>query len=341
MKTTFRKIGAAAMSLLLAVGFTTSCSNGDWEDNLRDTIDRGGNNGKISVYFAMQAPIQPIILGNDDQSDNTDDNLHQFRLNATWGGSYKNNKDCRISYQINPALLEAGSGMEVLPTRYYTLEDATTLTIPAGKIIGGTVVKLTDEFFNDAKAATTHYVLPVELTASLTGDSIIKEKSTQLLCVKFINQYSGLYCKTGTTKVQGGTSITHKNEDALDRVSCTALNTSQVTYSYPVKEWKYDEEKKIWEEINVTKEVTLALTFAADGSCQILQDGKSIGTGSFTARGIQDFSDAQRMADCLKLKFTASIVTNAGDADHEKTWTVDADYVMSMMNRGVKLESWK
>lgn len=323
------------MGLLLASGFTTSCSNGDWEDNLKDVIENGGNNGKISVYFAMQAPILPIILGNDDDSDNTDDNLHQFRLNATWGGGYKNNKDCRISYQINPALLEAGSGMEVLPTAYYTLEDATTLTIPAGKIIGGTVVKLTDAFFNDTKAATAHYVLPVELTASLTGDSIIKEKSTQLLCVKFINQYSGLYCKTGTTKVQGGSTTTHKNEDALDVVSCVALNASQVSYTYPVKEWANGAY------IDATKTVVLTLQFAADGNCQILQDSKVIGSGSFTARGIQDFSDSQRMADCLKLKFAASIVTNAGDADHEKTWTVDCDYVMSMMSRGVKLESWK
>lgn len=321
--------------MLLAGFLLTACSNGDWEDNLRDTIDQGGNNGKTSVYFAMQAPIQPIILGNDDNSDNTDDNLHQFRLNATWGGGYNNHKDCRISYQINPALLEAGSGMEVLPSSYYTLEDPNTLTIPAGKIIGGTVVKLTDAFFNDSKAATTHYVLPIELTASLTGDSIIKEKSTQLLCVKFINQYSGLYCKTGTTKVQGGTTITHKNEDALDNISCVALNSSQVTYSYPVQEWKDGSF------INVTKDVTLTLTFAEEGSCQVLQDGKAIGTGSFTSRGIQDFSDYNRMADCLKLKYTVSIVTNPGDADHEKTWMVDCDYVMSMMSRGVKLESWK
>ena len=79
--------------MLLAGFLLTACSNGDWEDNLRDTIDQGGNNGKTSVYFAMQAPIQPIILGNDDNSDNTDDNLHQFRLNATWGGGYNNNKE--------------------------------------------------------------------------------------------------------------------------------------------------------------------------------------------------------------------------------------------------------
>ena len=327
--------------LLLAGLLLTACSNGDWEDNLRDTIDQGGNKGKVSVYFAMQAPIRTITLGNDDDADNTDDNNHQFKLMATWGGGYSNNKDCKISYQINPELLEAGSGMEVLPTSYYTLEDPNTLTIPAGSIIGGTVVTLTDAFFNDPKAATTHYVLPVKLTASLTGDSIIEDKSTQLLCVKYKNQYSGLYCKTGTSKVQGGTTTTHKNQDALDDVATIGFSSSQVTYSYSVKEWKYDSEKKVWEEVNATKAVTVTLSFAADGSCQVLQDGKAVGTGSFTARGIQDFSDSKRMADCLKLKFTVSIVTNAGDADHEKTWTVDCDYVMSLMSRNNKLESWK
>ena len=135
MNTTFKKIGTVATGLVLALGLTTSCSNGDWEDNLRDVIEQGGNNGKTSVYFAMQAPILTITLGNDDDADNTDDNQHQFRLNATWGGGYQNNIDRKISYVIDPTLLEAGSGMEVLPTSYYTLEDATTLTIPAGKIL--------------------------------------------------------------------------------------------------------------------------------------------------------------------------------------------------------------
>ena len=205
--------------MLLAGLLLTACSNGDWEDNLKDTIDQGGNNGKISVYFAMQDPVQPIILGNDDESDNTDHNNHQFKLMATWGGGYNNTKDCKIRYEIKPSLLEAGSGMEVLPTTHYTLEDPSVLTIPAGSVIGGTTVHLTDAFFNDPKAATNHYVLPVSLEESLTGDSIIEDKSYQLLCVKYINQYAGLYCKTGTSVVKDFRTITHKNEDTpLDEV---------------------------------------------------------------------------------------------------------------------------
>ena len=308
--------------MLLAGLLLTACSNGDWEDNLRDTIDQGGNNGKTSVYFAMQDPVQPIILGNDDESDNTDHNNHQFKLMATWGGGYSNNKDCKIRYEIDPTLLEAGSGMEVLPSTHYTLEDPNVLTIPAGSIMGGTTVKLTDAFFNDPKAATNHYVLPVSLKESLTGDSILEDKSYQLLCVKYINQYAGLYCKTGTSVVQDLRTITFKNEDALDNITSVDIKTCQATFTFPVKEWKWNKKDEKWEQVDATRDATFTLAFNGESTStvQVLQD---------------------RMADCLKIQFTTTIVTNPGDADHEKTWTVKGEYVMSMMSRGVKLESWK
>ena len=336
---TFRKIGTAVTGLALSIGLTTSCSNGDWEDNLPGGIGQGGNNGKTSVYFSMQAPIRTITLGNDDDAVNTDDNAHQFKLQATIGGLYKNEIDRKISYQIDPSLLDDNSGMEVLPSSYYTLEDASTLTIPSGSVIGGTTVKLTDAFFNDPKAATTHYVLPVRLLSSQTGDSILEDKNYQLLCVKYKNQYTGLYCKTGTSSVKDYKTISHQNTDDLDVVSSVDINTCKLTYSFPVKELR-DRDGK-WEEVETTQSVTINLAFSADGNCQVLQNGKTIGTGTFTPRGIQDFSDSKRMADCLKIKFAASIVTNAGDAAHEKTWTIDCDYVMSMMSRNNKLESWK
>jgi hypothetical protein len=330
--------------MLLAGLLLTACSNGNWEDNLRDTIDQGGNNGKTSVYFAMQDPVQPIILGNDDESDNTDHNNHQFKLMATWGGGYENTKDCKIMYEIRPSLLEAGSGMEVLPSTHYTIEDPSVLTIPAGSIIGGTTVKLTEAFFNDAKAATNHYVLPIKLVESQTGDTILEDKSYQLLCVKYINQYAGLYCKTGTTVVQDLRTVTHKNEDTpLNNVTTVDIKTCQVTFTFPVKEWKWNEKDEKWEQVDATRDATFTLAFNGESTStvQVLQDGVVKGTGSFEARGILDFSDYNRMADCLKIKFTTTVVTNAGDADHEKTWTISGDYVMSMMNRGVKLEHWQ
>jgi len=228
--------------------------------------------------------------------------------------------------------------MEVLPTTHYTLEDPSVLTIPAGSIIGGTTVHLTDAFFNDPKAATNHYVLPVSLVESLTGDSIIEDKSYQLLCVKYINQYAGLYCKTGTTVVKDLRTITHKNEDTpLDEVISVDIKTCQMTFAFPVKEWDGSAF------IETVKNITFTLAFNGESSSQVqvLQDGVVKGTGTFEARGIQDFSDYKRMADCLKFQFSTTIVTNAGDADHEKAWTITGDYVMTMMNRGVKLEHWK
>jgi len=197
---------------------------------------------------------------------------------------------------------------------------------------------LTDAFFNDPKAATNHYVLPVSLVESLTGDSIIEDKSYQLLCVKYINQYAGLYCKTGTTVVQDFRTITHKNEDTpLDEVISVDIKTCQMTFAFPVKEWDGSAF------IETVKNITFTLAFNGESSSQVqvLQDGVVKGTGTFEARGIQDFSDYKRMADCLKFQFSTTIVTNAGDADHEKAWTITGDYVMTMMNRGVKLEHWK
>ena len=73
------------MGLALVAGLSTSCSNGDWEDSLQGGTANGGNNGKISVYFSMQAPIRVITLGNDDDAVNTDDNASvQAAGNLGW-----------------------------------------------------------------------------------------------------------------------------------------------------------------------------------------------------------------------------------------------------------------
>lgn len=79
--------------------------------------------------------------------------------------------------------------------------------------------------------------------------------------MKYKNQYSGLYCKTGTTNIQDLKTITHKNEDALDVVSTVDFNTSSITYSYPVKEWKHDDATDSWSQIDATKKLTLTLAF--------------------------------------------------------------------------------
>ena len=183
------------------------------------------------------------------------------------------------------------------------------------------------------------YVWP-NLVTTNDCDTILESKNYQLLCVKYKNQYTGLYCKTGTSDVQTLKTSTHKNEDALDVVSTYDMNTSSVKFSYPVKELRYNSKNNSWDEADATHDIALTLKFSGE-SCQVLQGDKVVGSGSFTPRGIQDFSDKNRMADCLKLKFTITTVTNAGDADHEKIWTINADYVMSMMSRNNKLESWK
>ena len=115
MNKTLRKIGTAIMGLALVAGLSTSCSNGDCEYSLEVISGYCCNMWKVSVYFAMQAPIRVITLCNDEDEVISDDYVHQFNLQATWCGGWKDCKDCGVGYQIEPPLLREGSGVEVRP----------------------------------------------------------------------------------------------------------------------------------------------------------------------------------------------------------------------------------
>lgn len=297
-------------ALVMGAGaFMTSCSNG--ENEFPDF------EGGTSVYFAQQYPVRTITLGNDETSNNELDNLHQFKLQATMGGVYKNSKDRKVSYVVDPSLLDDAS-LEVLPTTYYQLGDANTLTIPSGSIIGGTIVKLTDAFFNDPKSVTSHYVLPTKLVESKTGDKILEEMNYQLLIVKFKNQYSGLYSAKGTYSYAGKT-VNRDNKEELLNVTSLSLSSSALSIAF-----------------GAAGTADITMEFGADGSCVVKQNGKQIGTGKFTAKGITDFSDVTRQADSLEIKFTADAVTSDGE-----TSSVTADLTLTMQNRNNKFEVWK
>ena len=66
--------------MLVAILFT-ACKNGDWDFP---------NNSFSAVYFGTQSPIRTITLGeeNENVTDNTMDNLHQFQIVATVAGFY-------------------------------------------------------------------------------------------------------------------------------------------------------------------------------------------------------------------------------------------------------------
>ncbi len=131
-------ISLLALPMLLGL---TSCHSGDQEFP---------DFGSTSVYFANQGYVLEVDL--------TNDNNHEFSLNAAMGGGYGNKRDIKVSFAVDPTLLDNktfddGTPMTLLPSDYYQLE-SNEMVIPSGKIQGGVKVKLTDAFFADPLATS-------------------------------------------------------------------------------------------------------------------------------------------------------------------------------------------
>ena len=79
-------ISLLALPMLLGL---TSCHSGDQEFP---------DFGSTSVYFANQGYVRTIELGEDLEVDLTNDNNHEFSLNAAMGGGYGNKRDIKVSF---------------------------------------------------------------------------------------------------------------------------------------------------------------------------------------------------------------------------------------------------
>src|SRR6476620_1148812 len=80
-----------------------------------------------TVYFAYQAPVRTLVLG-EDIYDNTLDNQHKFLIMATMGGVYENKKDITLTVSVENLLAQNvkfnsanGDSVIVMPNNYYTL----------------------------------------------------------------------------------------------------------------------------------------------------------------------------------------------------------------------------
>ena len=106
-----------------------------------------------TVYFAYQYPVRTLTLG-EAIFNNDLDNAHKVKLMATWGGGYTNKKDVVIDIAVDPTLCDNArfksnnANIQVMPANYYELA-SNKINIPAGSILGGVEIKLTEAFFND------------------------------------------------------------------------------------------------------------------------------------------------------------------------------------------------
>lgn len=184
--------------------------------------------GSTSVYFPFQTPVRTIIQGKYDLGFNDNDNNGRFEIGVTMSGVYNNGIDRKVHFELAPDLIDAASlgldtvNVQVLPSSYYTIEQQSPVTIPAGSIKGRIPVQLTDAFFDDPKAfaefGEVHYVIPLKITNIEKLDSLlvgvpaegiadpirIKAEDWQtlpkdytLFGIKYMNKYQGIYLRRG------------------------------------------------------------------------------------------------------------------------------------------------
>tara|TARA_R110002050_G_scaffold202806_1_gene338048 strand:- start:60318 stop:61739 length:1422 start_codon:yes stop_codon:yes gene_type:complete len=114
-------------------------------------------------------------------------------------GILDNGKERWADYEIDPTLL-TGTDYEMLPSSYYTLSNTNRFVIPSGETAGTISIALDSvNFINDTQATKAHYAIPFRLTET-SEDSILSTQNTQILVLKYINQYHGYYNQEGTFK---------------------------------------------------------------------------------------------------------------------------------------------
>lgn len=281
-----------------------------------------------TVYFANQFPLRTLELGKDLQVDNSLDNEHKVRINATMGGVYSNSQDRIIDFEIDETLCDGiqfdnGADLEPLPANYYNIE-SNQIVIKSGEILGGVEVEFTDSFFQDPLSLTQHYVIPVLMTSVKSADSILSgnpsvdnpnrvissdwvtpPKDYVLYGIKYVNPWHANYLRRGEDQISdGSTTITdirsaeYVENDELVKITTTGFKECVLPIT-------------IYEDDNLTTRanIELILTFDDNNNCTISSNASSYtitGTGEFVSNGEKNsFGGVDR--DALYLDYTVEL----------------------------------
>lgn len=188
--------------------------------------------GTTAVFFPFQSPVRTIIQGKYDLGFNDNDNNGKFEIGVRMSGVFRNETDRQVHFELAPELIDAAAlgvdtvNVKVLPPSYYTIEQPSPVTIPAGSTDGRIPIQLQDAFFEDplsfADFGDVHYVVPLKITriekldSLLTGVPIVTNpikikiddwnpapKDYTLFGIKFMNKYQGVYLRRGADRIVG------------------------------------------------------------------------------------------------------------------------------------------
>ncbi len=306
-----------------------------------------------TVYFAYQYPVKTLILGNDI-FDNTLDNQHVVQIQASMGGAYSNTKDISIGVSVDNTLannltFENGTNVVAMPASYYSLSKDMKISIPAGSVMGGMNVQLTDAFFADPKAIKNTYVIPLRMNSVIGADSILSGKSTLtspdprvvgnwvtvpknyiLYAVKYMNPWHGNYLRRGIDVVKGNNGNTSLDTTVVYHTPF--VETDQVV-STGTLSMAMDSLMLAAKTKNNAPDLPfqMLLTFDGNGKCTITGASSTTysltGNGEFV-KGGDSWGNTPR--DVLHLKYTVAF----GTTTHSFTDT------LVMRDRGVKFETF-
>lgn len=256
----------AIMALAAAGSLLASCTN---ESIAFDDFERQ------TIYMPYQYPVRTLSLGND-RIDNSLDRQHKFNMGVCVGGYYNSNKqDWRVDFEIDPALVpdyfyRGDAKVEALPEEYYVLTPSSRAIIPKGSFSGLIEVQLTDAFFEDPKALTGAYVIPIRITGSPDTENILygkpvdgKEDSADihvsedwsekpmhfaLFGVKYVNPWHGSWLRRGALIVRDRSGavieeecVTYREEfveqDEVVKLTTTSLTSLETELSVGAERW--------------------------------------------------------------------------------------------------------
>lgn len=293
-----KKIFYSILTLVSALAMT-ACSSGDPE---YDDFDYQ------TVYFAKNVTLRTLELGKDKEVDLTLDNQHKVRVTATMGGSYGNKRDITVNIAVDPTLCDGkkfsdGTPMTVMPDTYYKLADS-KIVIPAGQILGGVEVELTDDFFNDPKSLSNNYVIPVKMTGLVSGaDSILQDKDFVLYAVKYVNPWHAEYLRRGedVLTTPAGTKTLVRKADYIEKDEPIKLVTASYTSDIMTVTVKDDKNNNV--------NVDLLLTFDSEGKCRVSSATEGVtasGSGMFVENGEKQAINGEDR-DVITLNYEFSI----------------------------------
>ena len=332
-----------ALSLLLTGMLFTGCKNGD--------ADFPDYEGGTTAYFAYQYPVRTIIFADEDY-DTTLDQNHQCMIKSTFGGSYgTSNGTVTVAVDnslVNNLTFEDGTPVKAMPENYYTLESTTWGY--KGTMNGGTIVNLTDAFFNDPDASTTTYVIPLVMTGQTgfgkiatgelkEGGTPIRTDESQwevlpmdyvLYCVKYQNKYAGYWLTRGTT------DIDNIEKAGNVQLKCKTMNSCIYTITQTFSDWeqyvrdengeikKDDNNNPLTEKVTKTLSIDMLVTFDANEQCTITSASAGVtvnGSGSWEDNGAKK-SWNNKDRDLMELSYNFATADELGNAHtgsvHEK-----------------------